>query len=183
MSKVVLFIATSLDGYIASSDGTVDWLFHDADYGYTEFMVSLDAVVMGRKTWEQAKTLEEVPFAGKQVFVFSRSQSNASESRIRFVQDHPSIAIAEIRGSIQKDIWLVGGGDLIQQFIGSNLIEEFRLFVHPIILGQGIPLFNQQSQRTNLSFVSSQSFPSGLVELRYRYHHHSNENTQDKEFQ
>jgi dihydrofolate reductase len=172
MPKVVLFIATSLDGYIASTDGTVDWLFHDADYGYTEFISSVDAVVMGRKTWEQAKTFEEVPFAGKQVIVFSRSQSNASESRIRFVQGHPSIAITEIRCSIQKDIWLVGGGDLIQQFIANNLIEEFRLFVHPIILGQGIPLFTQQSQRTDLSFLSSQSYPSGLVELRYRHHHH-----------
>lgn len=73
MPQVVLFIATSLDGFIASPDGTVDWLFHDADYGYTEFMASVDAVVMGRKTWEQAKTFEDVPFAGKQVIVFSRS--------------------------------------------------------------------------------------------------------------
>ena len=182
MHKVVLFIATSLDGYIANPDGTVDWLFHDADYGYTEFMASVDAVVMGRKTWEQAKTFEDVPFAGKQVIVFSRSQSNADASRIRFVQSDPETTIPEIKSSVEKDIWLVGGGDLIQQFIASNLIDEFRLFVHPIILGHGIPLFTQQSQRAILSFESSQSFPSGLVELRYRLHHHSIEYTQVEVF-
>lgn len=182
MPKVVLFIATSLDGYIASPDGTVDWLFHDADYGYTEFMASVDAVVMGRKTWEQASTFEDVPFAGKQVFVFSHSQSSANESRIRFVQGDPETTISEIQGTFKKDIWLVGGGDLIQQFIASNLIDEFRIFVHPIILGQGIRLFTEQSQRTILSFESSQSFPSGLVELRYRLHHHSIEDTQVEVF-
>jgi dihydrofolate reductase len=181
MPKVVLFIATSLDGYIASPDGTVDWLFHDADYGYTEFMASVDAVVMGRKTWEQAKTFEDVPFAGKKVIVFSRSQSDASEDRIRIVQGDPSTTIAEIQSSVQKDIWLVGGGDLIQQLIASNLIDEFRLFVHPIILGQGIPLFTPHSRKTNLSFEGSESFPSGLVELRYRRHHHTIEDTQNEE--
>jgi dihydrofolate reductase len=168
MPRVVLFIATSLDGYIASPDGTVDWLFHDADYGYTEFMASVDVVVMGRKTWEQARTFEDVPFAGKQVIVFSRSQSNAIESRIRFVQGDPETTIPELKGSVEKDIWLVGGGDLIRQFIYNNLIDEFRIFVHPIILGQGIPLFPRQSRSNGLSFESSQSFPSGLVELRYR---------------
>ena len=182
MSKVVLYIATSLDGYIASPDGSIDWLFHDADYGFTEFMASVDAVVMGRKTWEQARTFEDVPFAGKQVIVFSRSQSNADKSRIRFVQGDPETTIPEIKSSVQKDNWLVGGGDLIQQFIASHLIDEFRIFVHPIILGEGIPLFPRQSQRTILSFVSSQSFPSGLVELRYRLQHHSIEDTQVEVF-
>ena len=178
MPKVVLFIAISLDGYIASSDGTVDWLFHDADYGYTEFMASVDAVVMGRKTWEQARTFEDVPFAGKQVIVFSRCQSRANESRILFVQGDPETMIPRIQSTIKKDIWLLGGGNLIQQFIGSNLIDEFRIFVHPIILGQGIPLFLRQSGRTDLSFESIQSFPSGLVELKYRRHHHLIEDTQ-----
>ncbi len=168
MSKVVLFIATSLDGYIASPDGTVDWLFHDADYGYTEFMASVHVVVMGRKTWEQAQKFEDVPFAGKNVIVFTRSNAVSSEDRIRFIQGEASTIISEIRNTIGKDIWLIGGSDLIRQFIASNLIDEFRLFVHPIILGAGIPLFLQQSDSTKLIFEGSQSFPSGLVELRYR---------------
>lgn len=179
MPRVVLFIATSLDGFIASSDGTVDWLFHDADYGYTEFMDSVDAVVMGRKTWEQARTFEDVPFAGKHIIVFSRSQSNSDESRVRFVQGDPETAIPDIKSNVKKDLWLVGGGNLVQQFIASNLIDELRLFVHPIILGHGISLFTQQSKRTNLMFVGSQSFSSGLVELKYRFQNHPDEVTQD----
>ncbi|MCA9037098.1 MAG: dihydrofolate reductase [Planctomycetaceae bacterium] len=168
MPKVVLFIATSLDGYIARSDGTVDWLFHDADYGYTEFMGALDAVVMGRTTWEQAKTFEEVPFVRKQVFVFSRTLPASSDKRVHHVHGEVGSVVAAIRQNLQQDIWLVGGGDLIRQFISRRLIDEFRLFVHPIILGEGIPLFLCHSERTNLKFEGIQSFPSGLVELRYR---------------
>lgn len=167
MPKVVLFIATSLDGFIASPDGTVDWLFHDADYGYTEFMASVDSVVMGRKTWEQAKTFEAVPFAGKRVFVLSHSRPTESDDRIRFVEGGVPLILDDIRKESTRDIWLVGGGDVIQQFVAHNLIDEFRLFLHPIILGSGLPLFLPQKSMTTLSFVASVAFPSGLVELRY----------------
>ncbi len=168
MSKVVLFIATSLDGYIANIDGTVDWLFHDADYGYTEFMSSVEAVVMGRKTWEQSKTFEEIPFAGKQVFIFSRTPSDSKAERIHYVHGDVAPVTTEIRRGLEKNLWLVGGGDLIRQFVQHQLIDELRLFVHPIILGTGIPLFLPQPKQTNLHFEESQSFPSGLVEIRYR---------------
>jgi dihydrofolate reductase len=171
MPKVVLFIATSLDGFIASPDGSVDWLFHDADYGYTEFMASVEAVAMGRKTWEQAKTFEEVPFAGKRVFVFSSTLPPSKEERIQHVHGDVESVIPAIRAGLEQDLWLVGGGALIGQFVSHRLIDEFRLFVHPIILGKGIPLFESHEQRTELTFVGSQSFPSGLVELRYRLAH------------
>ncbi|QDU29562.1 Dihydrofolate reductase [Anatilimnocola aggregata] len=168
MTKVVLFIATSLDGFIASPDGTVDWLFHDADYGYTEFMASIDAVVMGRKTWEQAKTFEAVPFAGKTVFVLARSNTSTADERIRFVQGEAPQILHQIRAEATKDIWLVGGGDVIQQFIAHDLIDEYRIFVHPVILGSGLPLFLPQAKMTTLSFVSNTPFQSGLIEMRYK---------------
>jgi dihydrofolate reductase len=168
MTKLTLFIASSLDGFIASPDGTVDWLFHDADYGYVEFMASIDAVVMGRKTWEQAKTFEQVPFAGKKIFVLSRSDIAENDDRVRCVQGEAPLILTQIREETTKGIWLVGGGDVIQQFVAHNLIDEYRLFVHPIILGSGLPLFLSQAKMTLLSFVSSTAFPSGLVELRYK---------------
>jgi dihydrofolate reductase len=168
MPKVVLFIATSLDGYIASADGTVDWLFHDADYGYTDFMASVQAVVMGRKTWEQAKTFEDEPFAGKQVFVFSSTLAPSADNRVHHVQGDVDSVVPMIRHGLQKDLWLVGGGSLVGQFLAHRLIDEFRLFVHPIILGTGIPLFLDHACRTDLTFEGSQAFSSGLVELRYR---------------
>jgi len=98
-------------------------------------MASVDAVVMGRKTWEQARTFEDVPFASKQIIVFSRSQFESNEDRIRFVQGNPFTTITETLKGVQKDIWLVGGGDLIQHFMARKLIDKFRRFVHPIILG------------------------------------------------
>lgn len=168
MSKVILFIATSLDGYIASPDGTVDWLFQDSDYGYTEFMASVDAVIMGRKTWEQAKTFEEIPFAGKQVFVFTRTSSLSSDERIRYVHGEIASVVPEIQKGIERNIWLVGGSVLIRQFIEQQMIDEFRLFLHPIILGSGIQLFLPNSERTNLTFEGSHPFSCGLIELRYR---------------
>jgi dihydrofolate reductase len=167
MSKVVLFIASSLDGFIASPDGTVDWLFHDADYGYSEFMASVESVIMGRKTWEQAKRFEDVPFAGKKVFVLSRSRQGKSDDRIRFVEGDVSRLLNDIRNEATRDIWVVGGGDVVQQFVAHNLIDEYRLFIHPIILGSGLPLFLPQKNMTKLSFVASTTFPSGLIELRY----------------
>lgn len=167
MPKVTLFIATSLDGYIASPDGTVDWLFHDADYGYTDFMASIDAVLLGRKTWQQALTFEEVPFAGKQVFVCSRAEPVSDDDRIRVLQGDPPAVLAEIRRHVPGNIWLVGGADLVRQFVAHNLIDEYRLFLHPLVLGAGIPLFLPQESLTELTFVSSTSFPSGLVELTY----------------
>lgn len=168
MPKVVLFIATSLDGYIARPDGTVDWLFHDADYGYAEFFDAVDAVLMGRKTWEQARTFEETPFAGKQVFVFSHSAPDSQDERIQRVQGDVGVAVAAMRRKFRRDLWLVGGGELVRQFLASGLIDEFRLFVHPILLGAGVPLFPPQSERTALTFTGSVAFPSGLVELRYQ---------------
>lgn len=117
ISGVVLFIASRRDGFIANSDVTVDSHFHGADYGYAEFMASVDAVVIGRKTWEHATTFEDVPFAGKQIVVFSRSNSASTDDRIRFVHGDPAGCIAAMRTNILKDIWLVGGGDLIRQFI------------------------------------------------------------------
>ncbi len=131
---------------------------------YTEFMASLDAVVMGRKTGT-SEDIREVPFAGKQVFVFSSTLPPSSDERIHHVQGEVGAVVAAMRQNLQRDLWLVGGGELIRQFISHRLIDEFRLFVHPIILGEGVSLFLNHSERTNLTFEGSQSFSSGLVEL------------------
>lgn len=168
MSPLTLFIAGSLDGYIASADGTVGWLFHDADYGYTEFLASLDAVVLGRKTYEQALTFEATPYPGKRIYVFSRSTPASPDERIRFVQGDATNVVDRIRSETKRGIWLVGGSELIQQFLARDLIDAYRLFVHPIILGAGIPLFLPQPQMSSLMFVGSNAFPSGLLEVRYQ---------------
>src|SRR5438128_1700204 len=113
--RVQLFIATSLDGYIAGPDGDLSWLFHDADYGYTPFYERVDTVLMGRRTYETALSLREWPYAGRRVVVFTRrgdggvaSPDTAATSRA------PAEVIGELRACEGKTLWLVGGGELVR---------------------------------------------------------------------
>ena len=101
------------------------------------------------------------------MFVFSRTLPPSSDERIHHVQGEAPKILDQIRAEATKVIWLVGGGDVIQQFIAHDLIDEYRLFVHPIILGSGLPLFLPQAKMTALSFVSSTPFQSGLIEMKY----------------
>ena len=163
MRKVRLFIASSLDGYIAREDGSVDWLFSDADYGYSECYGSIDAVVMGRKTYEKSLEFEEYPFRGKKAYVFSRS---AKKKGVEFVSDVVGFMKKLVR-SKGKDIWLVGGSEIVSTFLNEGLIDEIILSVHPVILGRGIPLFKNVWKEVWLKLQKSLSFDSGLVQIHY----------------
>jgi len=163
MRKVRLFIASSLDGYIAREDGSVDWLFSDADYGYSEFYGSIDTVVMGRKTYEKSLEFEEHPFRGKKVYVFSRS---VKEKGVEFVSDVVGFMKKLVR-SKGKDIWLVGGSEIVSIFLNEGLIDEIILSIHPVILGRGIPLFKNVQKEVWLKMQKSVSFDSGLVQIHY----------------
>jgi len=167
MRKLVLYIATSLDGYIARSSGEFDWLFSDQDYGYTEFFAGVDTVLMGRKTYEQALGFGEYPYKGTRSFVFSRTP-RAQDANATFVSGDLASFVSELKRGPGKDIWLVGGGEIVAECVRHDLIDDFRLFVHPLILGEGIPLFAPGLPERPLQFVRSQSFDSGLVEVSYK---------------
>lgn len=164
--KIVLFIACSLDGYIARVNGGIDWLFDDQDYGYTQFYESIDTVLVGRKTYEQASSFEEFPFEGKECYVFSRSVDREDEN-VKFVDGDIVNFTEELRGREGKDIWLVGGAEIIQVLLSANLIDRFTISFHPILLGDGIPLFKKQEDETKLVLIDSISFSTGLAQLHY----------------
>jgi dihydrofolate reductase len=169
MRKVRLYIAASLDGFIAREDGSVDWLFSDADYGYAQFYKSIDAVLVGRKTYEQARGFEQKPFSGKKVYVFTRSpgkNDNDDDNDVEYVAD-PAGFTRKLVNMQGGDIWLVGGAEIITPLLNAGLIDEIMLFVHPIILGRGIPLFRDIAEQQQLKLAGSVAYPSGLVELRY----------------
>jgi len=166
MSKVVLFIATSLDGYIAGPQGEIDWLFHDADYGYTAFFDSVHALVMGRKTYELSLSFGEWPYGDKQAYVFTR-QTPPDDPRVRFVAGDAAGLIAGLRARAGQNIWLVGGAALVSTFLREGLIDEFVISVHPLLLGAGIPLFAPGIPRHGLRLAGVTPFESGLVQLRY----------------
>ncbi len=166
MPKVVLFIATSLDGYIAGPAGEIDWLLHDADYGYQAFFDSVGALVMGRKTYELSLSFGAWPYADKPAYVFTR-QTPPHDSRVQFVAGDASGLIAGLRARANKNIWLVGGGALVSTFMQHGLIDEFVISIHPLLLGAGIPLFEPGVARRTLRLVGVTSFASGLVQPRY----------------
>ncbi|CAH1203544.1 IS1595 family transposase ISCac2 [Paenibacillus plantiphilus] len=145
-NKVVLYIAMSLDGYIARKDGSVDWLFDvegdGGDNGYSKFYSSIGAVVMGKKTYDDVLPLtEEFPYADKPCYVLSRSKQSEAPHVI-FVNEPVEAFIAGLKEeAMEGDIWLVGGGQLVQQFLSLQLIDDLYIAIIPKVLGEGIPLF------------------------------------------
>ena len=166
MRRIILFIACSLDGFIAGPNGEIGWLFSDQDYGYNDFFASVDTVLMGRKTFELAESFAEYPYKGKRCVVFTRHKSNAVRHGVEFSAS-PVEFTKTLPGSQGKDIWLVGGGEIVSLFLANGLVDEIRLFVHPIILGNGIPLFKGISKKIGMELVEVKSYSSGLAELHY----------------
>jgi dihydrofolate reductase len=153
MRKIRLYIASSLDSYIASEDGSIDWLFSDADYGYAKFYDSIDTILVGRKTYDQSLKFDEYPYKGKKVYVFTRRterKMNNNAHDVEYIdQDIPGFTRHLIRQSSveKKDFWLLGGGELVSVLLNANLIDEIIVSVHPIILGKGILLFSNIKNR------------------------------------
>ena len=165
MRKIKLFIACSLDGFIAREDGGIDWLFN-GDYGYNKFYDSIDTVLMGRKTYELALKLEE-SYKDKRAIVFTRQKNLKKSSNVEFVSDIVSLT-KKLKNSKGKDIWLVGGGEIISVLLNNNLIDEMQIFVHPIILGKGIKLFQNIKKEVRLKLAGTKNYKSGLVQLNYK---------------
>ena len=167
MRRVVLFIAISLDGFMANLNGSIDWLFTDQDYNYTEFFDRIDTVIMGNKTYQQILGFGEYPYPGKQGFVISRSQVPGGGNGLVSFQANLEF-VPSLVNSPGKDIWLVGGAEVIRLFAERDWIDELILSVHPIALGQGIPLFlpNPGLPR-KFQLTNYQVFDTGLVQLSY----------------
>ena len=165
MRKVVLFISSSLDGYIARVNGDINWLFTDQNYGYTKFLDSIDTVFMGRKTYEQVLTFGEYPYQEKKSYVFTKNLDFQATFDVKVVTDLDTF-VNNLRLLDGNNIWLVGGSLLIRDFLNKNLVSEIILSVHPIILGEGIPLFANPNT-TALQLTGCQTYSSGLVQLSY----------------
>ncbi|MBE9007381.1 dihydrofolate reductase [Fortiea sp. LEGE XX443] len=168
MRKISLFIASSLDGYIARKSGEIDWLFTDQDYGYTEFIAEVDTLIMGNKTYQQVLSFGEYPYNDQEVFVFSNTPQGKAENNAKFVSSDWQNFITNLRQSSGGLIWLVGGAQTIQYFLKHNFIDEIILSIHPIILGDGIPLIVKDSSlETTLELKDVKTYDSGLVQVAY----------------
>jgi dihydrofolate reductase len=169
LSKVVLYIACSLDGFIAGKDGDVGWLdeYDGAEYGYQQFYESVEALIMGSRTYEQALSFGEWPYPNKKSYVITGRQLGAKpDPSIEFYSGDLTELVAAIKQT-GRDIWLVGGSQLLASFWNEALIDEIRLFVIPTLLNEGIPLFRGISRQTSLTLVGSESYDNGVVQLHY----------------
>ncbi|RXH58817.1 dihydrofolate reductase family protein [Granulicella sibirica] len=173
MRSVKYFGANSLDGFISRADGSVDWLFMDQDYGMSRFFASVDTAIMGRKTYDTMQQMSpgQTFFPGIKHYVLSRSQQPGQHGAFTFLSGDPVEWLAELRSRPGKDIWLVGGGELLREFLQHHLLDEIVLTIHPRLLGSGVPLFPEPYPETELELDHCDHFSTGLVQVFYRVKH------------
>jgi dihydrofolate reductase len=166
MRRVILGLAVSLDGFIEGPNGEYDWCFNDQDYGLTEFFHSVDALFMGRKTYEVALSQgDNNPAKDLMTYLFSNTMHESPSRNVKILRSIEEVpAILKQPG---KDIWLYGGAELTTAFINAKLVDELWLSVHPILLGSGKPLFQNIDGRKNLKLTECKPYDSGLVSLKY----------------
>ncbi len=170
-----VFIATSLDGFIARPDGTLDWLLsRDApgeDHGYDAFIASIDGLVMGRGTYEAVAGFDPWPY-DKPVLVLSKTLAAAEvpahlEGRIRFADLTPAAAMAQLHAEGMARVY-VDGGQLVQSFLAARLVTDMVITTVPVLIGTGRPLFGPTAADIPLTHLKTVAFPSGLVQSHYR---------------
>lgn len=173
LPRAAVFIAASIDGYIAREDGDLDWLHGEGDggdHGYADFMASIDTLVMGRKTFEKVLTFDAWPYGSKRVVVLSSGAPAVPddlESKVEVLSLEPEPLLRYL-GSTGTESVYVDGGVTVQRFLRAGLIQELILTRVPVLIGSGIPLFGDLAEDVRLEHVETQAFSNGLVQSRYR---------------
>jgi len=170
--KASVFIATSLDGFIARADGALDWLPADGGepHGYDEFIATVDAIVIGRKTFETVLSFETWPYGTKRVVVLSTNPSALrapAGAACDFMTGSPLEIVTRLGARGMTHLY-VDGGITIQGFLKAGLIQRVIITRIPVLLGSGIPLFGPLSHDVRLEHVTTRMFPSGMVQSEYR---------------
>jgi dihydrofolate reductase len=174
MRKIITYIAISADGYIARPDGDFSWLNRPRpkdNYGFDDFVNSIDAVLWGRKTYEIGLKFG----AGKNLgmgskvknYVFSQNPPAERPEGIEFVKEPVKEFAKRLRAQAGKDIWMMGGAGIIGSFLDAGEIDEFSIHVVPIFIGEGIPLVQPRHRSIPLKLISTRSWDDGVVHLNY----------------
>ncbi len=174
MPQTILYIASSLDGFIAKPDGNLDWLTStpnpdSGDYGYEELLNRIGTLYMGRKTYEAILGFGiEWPYAAYKTYVIS-TQNNLSiqTPNTELLSEHWEERVRKINESTTKDSWLVGGGHLINAFLREELIDKMIITIIPQLIGEGIPLFAGKTPTSTWHLTESKAFNTGVVNLSY----------------
>ncbi|MCU0391867.1 MAG: dihydrofolate reductase family protein [Thermoflexibacter sp.] len=172
--KLILYIAMSVDGYIARKNGDLDWLDTVAqegeDYGYQDFINQIDTVVVGRKTYEKVISMvgiEGFPHKDKVCYVMTR-QAHQTEGNVIFYHGDLAQLITELKAQqSEKHIFCDGGAEIVNELMKANLIDEYIISIIPNYLGSGILLFKEGRPETKLELIDCKKYPTGLVQLHY----------------
>jgi dihydrofolate reductase len=175
--KIIVYIATSLDGYIARPDGDVEWLNRrpdNVDYGMKAFYASIDTILWGRKTYDwlldyhkKQNKIDGLFDTNLGNFVFSRRPPERPAEGVTFVSEAVETFAQRLRATPGKNIWMMGGGGLIASFLDAGEIDEFDIHVIPVLIGEGIRLVAPRYRDIPLRLRSSKAYPDGVVRLRY----------------
>lgn len=182
MGKIILDLAVTLDGYISGPEGEIDWLVKDGekDFGdiLAEILVGIDAVFYGRVSYDlwgnyqpdekaSPKVKESYKLLhSKTKYVFSKTKKKDDSNAI-FINEDKKERILDIKHNLDGDIWLYGGGKLITSIMNLGLVDIYRLAVHPVIIGEGIPLFKDIKDRIGLKLIDTEQSKSGVILLTY----------------
>lgn len=168
MRKVILGLAVSLDGFIEGPNGEYDWCFSDQDYGLSNFFKRVDTVFVGRKTYEMSLGMEGggAGFPKFKEYIFSTTLNKVKDGAT-LIKGNTKTEVEKIKKEKGKDIWLFGGAGLTTSLLNIGLIDELSLAVHPVLLGDGKPLFSNIKDRINLILVDTKTYSTGLVSLTY----------------
>lgn len=173
--STTLYIASSIDGYIARSDGGLDWLDVFAgsgeDYGYDDFYSGMDALVMGSGTYHAIRGFGEWPYLGRRTVVMTSRPPDADppDDAVSADSSSPEKVLASLGSEGYRAIWLVGGGKLTASFMARGLVDDIILFVMPVFIGDGIPLFPARGDCLDIfDTLAVDDWPSGVVRVQYR---------------
>lgn len=170
--KVILYIATSIDGFIAKPNDDLSFLSivqkEGEDYGYSDFISTVDTVILGRKTYDWVmKHVQEFPHADKNSYIITRT-ARPSIGKTNFYTGDLKDLISLLKSEKGKNIFIDGGAEIVNQLLKENLIDEFIISVIPILVGEGIRLFKDGRPEQKLELVSTKQFDKGLVQLHYK---------------
>ncbi|OAB40228.1 dihydrofolate reductase family protein [Paenibacillus antarcticus] len=169
--QMSVYLAVSLDGYIATTEGNVDWLHHingEGDNGYEHYYCGIDAVIMGRNTYETILTLDfPFPYSGKDCYVYTNSRYGADE-HVTFINGTIDNLMSSLSTRSYTKCWICGGGLLISELINNKYITEFIVTIAPVILGSGIPLLTGIKDFQSLNLVKTTRYGQ-FVELHYDF--------------
>jgi dihydrofolate reductase len=175
--KIIVYIATSADGYIARPDGDIEWLNcrpDTIDYGMAAFYPTIDTILWGRKTYDWALDYDRKTGSKGGIFdtrlanyIFSRKPPQQITPGVEFVSEPVKDFAQRLRATPGKHIWMMGGGQLIASFLDAGELDEFDIHVMPVFIGQGIPLVAPRHRDVPLRLLSSRKFADGVVRLRY----------------